>query len=69
MESDERNVKENNMQNRNSRSRQNLIEPEDEGPYNYSDPCFSFFFNPHELTIIVLKSSTHFYGPKLTHFA
>ena len=29
----------------------------------------SFFFNAHELTKIVLKSSTQFYGPKLTHLA
>ena len=33
MESDERNVDKNNLQNRNSRSRQNLTEPEDESPY------------------------------------
>ena len=32
MESDERNVDKNNLQNRNSRSRQNLTEPEDESP-------------------------------------
>ena len=32
-ESDGRNVEENNMQNRNSRSRQNIIEPEDESPH------------------------------------
>ena len=32
-DSDERNVKEIDMQNRNSRSRVNLTEPENEGPY------------------------------------
>ena len=31
----------------------------------YSD----FFFNPHELTKIVLQSSTKFYGVKLKHLA
>ena len=28
-----------------------------------------FFFNPHELTKIVLESSTKFYAPKLNHLA
>ena len=32
-DSDERNVEENKMQNRNSRSRMNLMESEDESPY------------------------------------
>ena len=32
-DSDERNVEENNMQNRNSRSRINLMDPEDKSPY------------------------------------
>ena len=34
---DGRNVDENNLQNRNSRSRQNLMEPEDESPYSMSN--------------------------------
>ena len=29
----------------------------------------TLFFNPHELTKIVLKSSRKFYGPKLNHLA
>ena len=48
MENDERNVDENNLQNRNSRCRQNLLEPEDESPYIigvfYRAPFFVFSF-------------------------
>ena len=35
----------------------------------YSDSLFSSFFNPHELTKIVLKSSTKYYCTKLHHLA
>ena len=38
MESDERNVDENNLQNKNSRSHQNLMEPEDQSPFTQSRP-------------------------------
>ena len=37
MESDERNVDENNLQSSNSRSRQNVMQPEDESPYNTAE--------------------------------
>ena len=37
MESDEGNKDENNLQNRYSRSRQNLMEPGNESPYTYPD--------------------------------
>ena len=34
---------------------------------DYSDSHSDSFFNPHELTKIVLRSSTKFYGVKLNH--
>ena len=45
MESDERNVEENTSQNRNSRSRQDFMEPEDESPYTRPLSIFSILLD------------------------